>query len=297
MSLALMLALAMTMQQATGFKMTQKMLPAIPGALICCATPPRLTCSVAGEQTVEYSLKSADSAQAEQALSRRGLLQRLSLLSIPMIVPAEAIATPALKKVWGVQVPLDPKIFSEMQEDGNGVRFDEVYTGIGITPSSGNVVRVQLTAFSMDGQMIGNYAGTERIFEVGKADMPRGVERQVQAMKIGAQRVMILEPEAGFRTASKRFQMNAPMDAPVVVFVKLLGIKGRPCSSSIEEREKGNLVDFHICGEVNERTEKIRLFCANAKTGVCVEPDYLKLQADNAAKGVSAPKLPFVGKY
>ena len=25
----------------------------------------------------------------------------------------------------------------------------------------------------------------------------------------------------------------------------------------MEERAKGNMVDFHICGEVNERTEKV----------------------------------------
>jgi hypothetical protein len=28
----------------------------------------------------------------------------------------------------------------------------------------------------------------------------------------------------------------------VVLFVRLLGIKGRPCSSSMEERAKGNMV-------------------------------------------------------
>jgi len=31
-------------------------------------------------------------------------------------------------------------------------------------------------------------------------------------------------------------------------------------------------IDFHVCGEVNERTEKIRLFCENSQKGVLLLP-------------------------
>jgi hypothetical protein len=36
------------------------------------------------------------------------------------------------------------------------------------------------------------------------------VESQVEKMKIGAQRIIKLQPQAGFRTAAKRFQQNVP---------------------------------------------------------------------------------------
>ena len=44
--------------------------------------------------------------------------------------------------------------------------------------------------------------------------------------------------QVGFGTASKRFQQNVPQTEPVLVFLRLVGIKGRPCSSSMEERAK-----------------------------------------------------------
>lgn len=40
---------------------------------------------------------------------------------------------------------------------------------------------------SMDGRPLGTYSGTEKLFELGKADMAAGVEEQVEHMKIGAQ--------------------------------------------------------------------------------------------------------------
>lgn len=227
----------------------------------------------------------APGADVRNGLSRRSLLSvAVPLLTVPLLSPATTLAAPGVRKVWGVAVPLAEDVLRDLIADEQGVRVSEVFQGIGRTPTSGEMVRVQLTAFSMSGKPLGNYAGTERLFELGKVDMPIGIEKQVEAMKIGAQRIIVLDPEVGFRSASTRFQKNMPQDEPILIFARLLGIKGHPCSSTAEERAKGNMIDFHVCGEVNERTEKIRLFCEKSQSGVCVEPDYLKLQARNAGK-------------
>ena len=113
-----------------------------------------------------------------------------------------------MNKVWGVAVPLDDTW--AFDDTVPGISFAEVFPGLGITPSTGDMVRVQITAFSMAGTPVGSYAGSEQLFELGKADMPAGLESQVESMKIGAQRIIRLQPQVGFRTAAKRFQRNVP---------------------------------------------------------------------------------------
>ena len=49
-------------------------------------------------------------------------------------------------------------------------------------------------------------------------------------------------------------------------------------------------------GRVGGCAVQVRLFCEQSASGVCVEGDYLELQARNAAKGRAPPMFP-VGKY
>ena len=224
------------------------------------------------------------------ARSRREAIRTLGVLASPLLWTAPVHATPAVNKVWGVAVPLDDTW--AFDDTVPGISFAEVFPGLGITPSTGDMVRVQITAFSMAGTPVGSYAGSEQLFELGKADMPAGLESQVESMKIGAQRIIRLQPQVGFRTAAKRFQRNVPQvcggdcsgcrcerelllyartqtrthafartdshthhthtqEEPVLLFVRLLGIKGRPCSSSMEERAKGNMVPKHSPAKLN----------------------------------------------
>ena len=113
------------------------------------------------------------------------------------------------------------------------------------------------------------------------------VEAMVQGMKIGSERVLPLTKEVSASTMRVVDWARVRDNEAVGLYVRLIGNVGHPCSrwrgqgggrgswgcdrcrfSDEEEKKKGNLVDFHVCGEVNERTERIRLFCESGDAAV-----------------------------
>jgi len=163
--------------------------------------------------------------------------------------------------------------------DPSGFRFESLKDGIGMTPKAGDTVRLKVEAIERGTRTdVSRKVGLIERYELGKGDLGKELETMVQGMKIGSERVLPLNKEVSASTMRVVDWARVRDNEAVDLYVRLIGIVGHPCSSDEEEKKKGNLVDFHVCGEVNKRTERIRLFCESGRN-LCVEPEYLKMMS------------------
>lgn len=145
-------------------------------------------------------------------------------------LPTSSVRSPTLvevRKKYGTNYPheLDPnykpKPPGKMQMTADGLQYQDLTDGWGLSPTPGKGVMVHYTAF-LDGNKIESSLdrGIPFQFKIGSGKVIKGFEEGMTGMKVGGSRKVIIPPDLGY--GAEGHGKKIPPNATLVYEIKLL---------------------------------------------------------------------------
>lgn len=111
-----------------------------------------------------------------------------------------------------------------MTRTESGLYYEELETGSGLAAREGHVLETHYTGWLTTGEQFGTSRdGSPYTFQLGRHQVPRGIEEGVTGMRIGDVRRLVVPPALGY---GPRGQPPAvPPSATLIYEIELLNIK------------------------------------------------------------------------
>lgn len=139
--------------------------------------------------------------------------------------PTDGIATEDPAALMDMEFADDLDIdLDEMTRTESGLYYEELEPGSGLAARDGHVLDTHYTGWLTTGQEFGtSRGGNPYSFQLGRQQVPRGIEEGVTGMRIGGVRRLVVPPALGYGPRGQ--PPTIPPSATLVYEIELLDIK------------------------------------------------------------------------
>jgi FKBP-type peptidyl-prolyl cis-trans isomerase FkpA len=136
-------------------------------------------------------------------------------------IATEDSAAPLMDMEFADELDID---LDEMTRTESGLYYEELEPGSGLAARDGHVLDTHYTGWLTTGQEFGtSRGGNPYSFQLGRQQVPRGIEEGVTGMRIGGVRRLVVPPSLGFGPRGQ--PPTIPPSATLVYEIELLDIK------------------------------------------------------------------------
>lgn len=112
----------------------------------------------------------------------------------------------------------------QMTRTESGLYYEDLEPGSGLAAREGHVLETHYTGWLTTGEQFGTSRdGSRYSFQLGRHQVPRGIEEGVTGMRIGGVRRLVVPPALGY--GSRGQPPTIPPSATLVYEIELLDIK------------------------------------------------------------------------
>lgn len=112
----------------------------------------------------------------------------------------------------------------DMNRTGSGLYYEDIEPGSGLAARDGHVLDTHYTGWLTTGEQFGTSRdGSPYSFQLGRHQVPRGIEEGVTGMRIGGVRRLVVPPVLGYGPRGQ--PPTIPPGATLVYEIELLDIK------------------------------------------------------------------------
>ncbi len=161
-----------------------------------------------------WSLFGCSSESSDQQLGTNGPGVRKSALRTPDLFPTE-------NEKFVDFYPRPPKPPEKPVTMENGIKYQDLEQGFGLSPSNDHMVIVHCTGYLPNGTKFESSRdnGIPFIFTVGRGQAIAGIEQGIMGMKVGGKRKLTIPPSLGYGSKGRG---KVPPNATVTFEVELL---------------------------------------------------------------------------
>lgn len=133
----------------------------------------------------------------------------------------EESAEPLMDMEFADDLDID---LEEMTRTESGLYYEEIEPGSGLAARDGHVLDTHYTGWLTTGQQFGtSRGGNPYSFQLGRQQVPRGIEEGATGMRIGGVRRLVVPPSLGYGPRGQ--PPTIPPGATLVYEIELLDIK------------------------------------------------------------------------
>jgi FKBP-type peptidyl-prolyl cis-trans isomerase FkpA len=130
-------------------------------------------------------------------------------------------AAPLMDTEFADELDID---LDAMTRTRSGLYYEEIEPGSGLAARDGHVLDTHYTGWLTTGQEFGtSRGGNPYSFQLGRQQVPRGIEEGVTGMRIGGVRRLVVPPSLGYGPRGQ--PPTIPPGATLVYEIELLDIK------------------------------------------------------------------------